>query len=85
MQKFSERFLEMPDTKKVLRYLNNFSYFLAALALVAFIMIGIKFKELEKTEEEIRQLKLKKLDAMAEKVLREMTGEDKTGGQEGIR
>lgn len=73
----------MLDAKKVLRYLNNFSYFLAALALVAFIMIGVKFKELEKTEEEIKKLRLKKLDDMAEKVLREMTGE--RDGQEGIR
>ena len=66
----------MPDnTKKALRYLTNFSYLLAALALVSFIMIGIKFKELEKTEKEIKELKLQRSNDMAEKVLRDMTGE----------
>jgi hypothetical protein len=38
-------------------------------------MIGIKFKELEKTEKEIKELKLQRLNDMAEKVLRDMTGE----------
>ena len=65
----------MSNTEKALKCLNIFSCLLAVVALVAFMMIGIKFKELEATEKEIKQLRLQELDRMAEKVLEDMTGE----------